>query len=183
MWRAFGVFFEGWATAEAARSAAGSRTCAAASTAARTERSVVRRAVEDCLAEAEARAGDPGRAVAILDEALATSDRTGYRAFEAELHRARGEILLKRDPANPAPAEEAFLIAIAVAKQQGTRSFELRAALALAKLYQSTGRPADAHAVLAPALEGFAPTPEMPEIAEAQALLMAIEADAHVRRE
>ena len=45
--------------------------------------------------------------------------------------------------------------AIEVAKQQGTRSFGLRAALALAKLYQSTGRPADAHAVLAPALEGF----------------------------
>ena len=126
------------------------------------------------LAEAEARAGDPDRAVAILDEALATCDRLGYRAFEAELHRARGEILLKRDPANPAPAEDAFLTAIAVAKQQGTRSFELRAALSLAKLYQSTGRPADAHAVLAPALEGFAPTPEMPEIAEAQALLAAL---------
>ena len=135
------------------------------------------------LAEAEARVGDPGRAVAILDETLATSDRTGYRAFEAELHRARGEILLKHDPANSAPAEEAFLTAIAVAKQQGTRSFELRAALSLAKLYQSTSRPAEAHAVLAPALEGFAPTSEMPEIAEAQALLVAIEAGAHVRPE
>ena len=134
------------------------------------------------LAEAEARAGDPDRAVAILDEALATAT-PGHRAFEAELHRARGEILLKRDPANPAPAEEAFLTAIAIAKRQGTRSFELRAALALAKLYQSTGRPAEAHAVLAPALEGFAPTPEMPEIAEAQALLAAIEAGAHVRHE
>ena len=67
--------------------------------------------------------GDPNRAVAILDEALATADRLGYRAFEAELHRARGEILLKRDPANPAPAEDALLTAIAVANQQGTRSF------------------------------------------------------------
>ena len=80
------------------------------------------------------------RAVAILDEALATCDRTGYRAFEAELHRARGEILLKRDPANPAPAEEAFLTAIAVAKQQGTRSFELRAAL-VARQALSIDRP------------------------------------------
>ena len=135
------------------------------------------------LAEAEAAAGDPGRAVVILDEALATCDRTGYRAFEAELHRVRGEVLLKRDTANPEPAEEALLTAIAVAKQQGTRSFELRAALSLAKLYQSTARATDAHAVLAPALEGFAPTPEMPEIAEAQALLVAIEAGAHVRHE
>ena len=57
---------------------------------------------------------------------------------------------------------------------KGARSFVLRAALSLAKLYQSTGRPADAHAVLAPALEGFSPTPEMPEIAEAQALLAAL---------
>ena len=85
-----------------------------------------------------------------------------------------GEIVLKRDPTNPAPAEEAFLTAIAIAKQQAARSFELRAALALAKLYQSTGRPAEAHAVLAPALEGFAPTDEMPEIAEAQILLTAL---------
>ena len=50
----------------------------------------------------------------------------------------------------------------------------MRAALALAKLYQSTGRPAEAHAVLALALEGFSPTPAMPEIAEAQALLTAL---------
>jgi predicted ATPase len=85
------------------------------------------------LTEAEREAGDVDRAVALVDEGLATAERTGYRAFEAELHRARGEILLKRDPPNPAPAEEAFLTAIAVAKQQGTRSFELRAALSLAE--------------------------------------------------
>jgi hypothetical protein len=81
------------------------------------------------------------------------------------------------DPANPAPAEEAFKTAITIAKQQGARSFELQAALSLATLYQSTGRPAEAHAVLAPALEGFAPTPEMPEIAEAQAWLAALDGD------
>jgi predicted ATPase len=139
--------------------------------------------IKIALAEAEAGAGDPDRAVAILDEALATVDHTGYRAFEAELHRVRGEILLMRDPANPAPAEEALLTAIAVAKQQGTRSFGLRPALSLAKMYQSTARPADAYAILAPALDGFSPTPEMPEIAEAQALLVAIEAGVHVRHE
>ena len=172
MFRAFGVFLEGLATAASGEIGRGL--------------SDMRRGVEllreqnvlwfdgllkIALTGAEAQGGDPARGVAILDVELAMCDRTGYRAFEAELHRARGEILLKRDAANPAPAEEAFLTAIAVAKQQGTRSFELRAALALAKLYQSTGRPAEAHAVLAPALDGFAPTSEMPEIAEAQALL------------
>jgi tetratricopeptide (TPR) repeat protein len=55
--------------------------------------------------------------------------------------------------------------------------------LSLAKLYQSTARLAEAHAVLAPALEGFAPTPEMPEIAEAQALLTALAATDEVKVE
>jgi predicted ATPase len=127
--------------------------------------------VKISLAKAEARAGDVDRAVAVLDEALATCERIGFRAFEAELHRVRGAMLLKRDLAKPAVAEEALQTAIAVAKQQGTRSFELQAALELAKLYKSTARPAEAHAVLAPALEGFSPMPEMPEIAEALALL------------
>ncbi|HZZ62058.1 MAG TPA: AAA family ATPase [Roseiarcus sp.] len=127
------------------------------------------------LAEAEARAGDPGRAGALLDEALATDERACCRAFEAELHRARGEIQLQRDPANPAPAEDALLAAIAVAKQQGTRSFELRAALSLAKLYAATGRPAGAHAVLAPALEGFSPTSRFPEFEEALEIVAAVE--------
>ena len=93
---------------------------------------------------------------------------------DAELHRIRGKILVKRDPTNTPPAEDAFLTAIAVAQQQKTRSFELRAALSLAKLYQSTGRVAEAHAVLAPALQSFSPTPEFPEIEEAQTLLAAL---------
>ena len=112
-----------------------------------------------------------------------TSERIGHRAFEAELHRVRGAILLKREPANPAPAEEAFQTAVAVAARQNARFFGLRAALWLAKLYQSSGRPADAHAVLAPALEGFAPTLEMPEIAQAQALLATLAESHDVKRE
>jgi predicted ATPase len=117
---------------------------------------------------------DAEGALSRIDEALALAGGTGEHWSDAFLHRLRGEILLKRDPANTAPSEEAFLTAIAVAQQQKARSFELRAALALAKLYQSTGRVADAHAVLASALKGFSPTPELPEIEEAQALLSAL---------
>jgi predicted ATPase len=122
------------------------------------------------LAELDAGGPDPNDVPTQIDAAIALAEQTGERWAESMLHRIRGEILLKRDPANPAPAEEAFQTAIAVARQQGSRSFGLQAALSLAKLYQSTGRPLDAHAVLAPALEGFSPTPEMPEIAKAQAL-------------
>ena len=109
-----------------------------------------------------------------IDEALALAAETGEHWSNALLHRCRGEILLKRDPAHTEPAEEAFLAAIAIAQQQKARSFELRSALALAKLYQSSDRTADARAVLEPALEGFTPTPEFPEIEQAQTLLVAL---------
>jgi predicted ATPase len=106
-----------------------------------------------------------------IEEALELAGATSEHENDAPLHQIRGEVLLKRDPTNAAPAEEAFLTAITIAQQQKARSFELRAAHSLAKLYQSTGRHADAHGVLAPALEGFSPTSEFPEIEEAQALL------------
>ena len=138
---------------------------------------------EAMLAEVESEAGDSDFAMVTIARTIAEAERLGQRWYDAELHRVRGEILLKLNPAAPAPAEEAYLTAIGIAQQQKARSFVLRAALALAKLYRATSRIADAHAVLAPALEGFAPTPEMPEIGEAQKLLVAIEGDAHVRHE
>ncbi len=172
VWKANGSFLEGLAKAESGAPGAGLEEMRRGADLRREQNLWAWDGpVKIVLAEAEARAGDIDRAVAILDEALATSDRIGHRAFDAEFHRVRGELLRKRDPANPSPAEEALQTAIAVAKQQATHSFELRAALALAKLYQSTARPTDARAVLAPALEGFAPTPEMPEITEARALI------------
>jgi len=134
--------------------------------------------VRTALAEAEARNGEPEAALATLDQALEDFARTGQRWFDAEIHRMRGDILFEKDAANPDPAEEAFLTAIAIAQHQKTRSFELRAALSLAKLYRATGRGADALAVLDPALEGFAPTPEFPEIAEAGEFVATIEASA-----
>ena len=106
-----------------------------------------------------------------IDDALALAGQCDDRCYLSFIHRLRGEILLKRDPSNSGPAEEAFRTAIDVARQQSARSLGLQAALALAKLLRSTGQAAGAHAVLAPALEGFSPTPEMPEIVEAQALL------------
>jgi hypothetical protein len=85
------------------------------------------------------------------------------------LHRLRGHILLRSNQENPGSAEEAFKTAITVAKRQSARSYEVLPSVSLAKLYQSTGRQVEAHAILAPTLEGFSPTPEMPQIAKAQA--------------
>ena len=185
LWRAFGVFLEGWAKSRERRPGRRARGHASRRRSpARTEQSVFRRAAEDCAGRGR---GPGGRSPTAPSP---SSTKRWRRPTAPVIARSKRNCIgraakscCKRDPANPAPAEEAFLTAIAVAKQQGTRSFELRAALSLAKLYQSTARPAEAHAVLAPALEGFSPTPEMPEIAEAQALLVAIEAGAHVRHE
>jgi predicted ATPase len=94
---------------------------------------------ETALAEAEAEAGEIEAALASIDHAVDLTERTGQRWNEADTHRARAEILLKRDPANTAAAEEAFVTAIAVAQQQKAKSFELRAAISLAKLYKSSG--------------------------------------------
>jgi predicted ATPase len=179
LWRAFGVFFVGWA-AWRAGGRDGGRAEMRRGVALLQEQNVVvfDGLIRITLAEGEAQAGDFALASASLDSAIAVSERTGQHTFDAEVFRTRGEILLKQNPADPAPAEEAFLAAIAIAQSQKARSFELRAALSLAKLYRATGREADAHAALGPALEGFAPTPEFPEIEEAQALSAGAVADA-----
>ena len=126
------------------------------------------------LAELEAMIGGYDSALMRIDQGLAMADETEEHFTDPYLHRLRGECLLKREPGNSAPAVDAFQTSIAVAKQQGARSYELLAALSLAKLYQSTSRAAEACAVLSPALDGFSPTAEMPEIEEAQALLEAV---------
>ena len=85
-----------------------------------------------------------------------------------------GNSTQERDGEYRSSQGEALLAAIAIAQQQKAKSFELQAALSLAKLYQSTGHPGDAHVILATALEGFSPTPHFLEIAEAQTLLVAL---------
>jgi tetratricopeptide (TPR) repeat protein len=140
LWRAYGAFFEGLATAELGALGEGL--------------SDILRGVESlrqqdllnfdglykiALADAETRAGHRVRAIAILDEALATADRLDYRAFEAELNRTRGEILLECDPATPRPPKKLSR------RQSLSRSGKARAVLNCARRCRwrsSTGRPA-----------------------------------------
>jgi predicted ATPase len=110
---------------------------------------------EEALAEAEASVGETDAGLRSLDDALAELERTEQHWYEAEMHRLRAEIQLKRDPADIVAAEQSLQTAIAIAQSQKARSFELRAALSLAKLYRAANRDADAHPVLAPAVEGF----------------------------
>jgi predicted ATPase len=110
-------------------------------------------------------------ALTTINAGLAIAEETGEHYTDPYLYRLRGDLLLMRSPAAFVPAEEAFQTAVAIATEQGARGYTLLASLSLAKLYQSTRRRDDAQAILAPALEGFFATREMPELAEAQALL------------
>ena len=126
------------------------------------------------LADVETGAGRAESALNLVNETVSEAEQTGQSWFDAELYRARGELLLQCGRPEITASEAAFKHAIEVTRRQQTRAFELRSALSLAKLYQSSGRAADARAVLAPALEGFSPTQEFPEIEQAQAMLGAL---------
>jgi predicted ATPase len=174
-WAGMAVFFQGWAkwseSAEESSLAEMRRGLAIG----REQGSILMLpGLEAALAEAEAGAGETDTGLRRLDDALAESGRTEERWYEAEMHRIRAGILLKRDLVDTAAAEQSLQAAIAIAQSQKARSFELRAALSLAKLYRAANRDADAHTVLAPAAEGFPPTQQFPELTEAQTLLAAL---------
>jgi hypothetical protein len=83
------------------------------------------------LAELQSAAGAVDDALASIKQGLELAERTGGHPMDARLHRLRGDILAKRDPA---AAETTYN---RIAREQGARTFELQAALSLAKLYQS----------------------------------------------
>ena len=122
------------------------------------------------VGDLEARRGHMDCALRSFNLALLIAEENGEHWTDSMLLRRKGEILLNRDSSNVTAAEEALRAAIAVAKRQDARSYKLVASLSLARLYQSIDRPIEAHDLLASALDGFSTTPEMPEIAEAQAL-------------
>ena len=95
---------------------------------------------ETLLAEREAEAGRVEAGLATLDAQLAAIEKTGQRWFHAEVHRVRGELLLKLPRADIAAAESAFRRAIEIARSQQTRTFELRASVSLAKLCRTSGQ-------------------------------------------
>jgi predicted ATPase len=97
---------------------------------------------EAARAIAETRAGETDAALHRLDDALAELERTENHWYEAELHRIRADILLERDPADTAAAEQSLQAAIAIAQSQKARSFELRGALSLGSFYHAVNRDA-----------------------------------------
>jgi predicted ATPase len=123
------------------------------------------------VAMANAEAGQVGTALEILREMIVWVEQSGQHWLDAELHRARGEVLLRCDPSNASSAEDAFNKALEIARRQQTKTFELRCALGLARLYSTNGRAAAASDMLVPILVNFDMPQDLPEIEEARKLL------------
>ena len=123
------------------------------------------------VAAANAEAGQVETALDILRELIVWAEQSGQHWLDAELHRVHGELLLRFDPSNVSSAEDAFNAALEIARHQHTKTFELRGALGLARLYSTNGRAGAVPEVLAPALASFDTAQDLPEIEEAGRLL------------
>jgi predicted ATPase len=123
------------------------------------------------LAEALALAGKIEEGLAILDDALATAAVSGERGWDAEIHRFRGDLSARLPYPDPAEAEESFRTALAIAREQGTRGYELRAATSLARFWREQGRRMEARELLAPVYGWFSEGFDTPDLKEAKALL------------
>jgi predicted ATPase len=129
--------------------------------------------------------------LAVVMEALEVVEATGERVYEAELHRLRGELLLRQaagegrpTSAGPAAAElpepyptglleaeTSFRRALDVARGQCAKSLELRAVLSLARLLRERGQPAEGRGLLAETLGWFTEGRDTLDQQEARALL------------
>jgi predicted ATPase len=133
---------------------------------------LVRPAFLALLADALRQAGRFDEGLQAVDEGFAHAERTFEGGYLAELHRVRGELL--RLTGQAAPAEASLREALNYAGRQQAKSFELRAATALAGLLQSAGRRDDARAVLAPIYDWFTEGHNTADLVRARTLLSEI---------
>jgi class 3 adenylate cyclase/predicted ATPase len=123
------------------------------------------------LAEAYGTTGEPETGLTVLTEALTHVDTTGERWYEPELHRLKGELLLQQSSDHHAEAESCFHHALEIARSQQAKSFELRIATSLAKLWQQQGKRQEAHDLLAPVYNWFTEGFDTADLQDAKALL------------
>jgi predicted ATPase len=122
------------------------------------------------LAEAQHAAGELAAAQATVATGLAIAAQTGQPFWDADLHRLDGDLLFATGGAADQAATH-YHRALAIAREQGARSFELRAAISLARLWQRQGEPAEARALLAPVYAWFTEGFDTGDLVEAKALL------------
>jgi class 3 adenylate cyclase/predicted ATPase len=172
LWKAAGMRNQGCVLALAGRPSDAVQTIAASIAAYRSTGSTV--LVPFYLshqARAHAELGQFDDAERCINEALAAVERSGERWCEAESRRIAGEIELLSPKRDAAKAQVSFEHALEIARMQHARSWELRAATSLARLWRDQGRRAEAHHLLAPVYGWFTEGFDTLDLKEAKALL------------
>jgi predicted ATPase len=123
------------------------------------------------LALAHAELGQLDDAWRCIDDSIETIERSKEKWCEAEVHRIAGEIALKSLAPDAEKAEKHFERAVSAAGRRQMKSFELRAAMSMARLWRDQGKPQQARELLAPVYGWFTEGFDMPDLKEAKALL------------
>jgi len=173
-WRAQGAVLRGWALAQQGLVKEGiEQTNQGLSAYHATGAEAARPYWLALLAAAHGAREEPEAGLTALAEALTLTqaDKTGERWCEAELHRLKGEILLQQHADNQAEAESCFHHALDIARNQQAKSWELRAATSLARLWQQQGKRDDARQVLGDVYGWFTEGFDTADLKDAKALL------------
>jgi predicted ATPase len=123
------------------------------------------------FAKAYTELGQFADASSCIDEAMATLEKNKDRLWEAEALRFSGEIALMEKVPSATKAEDYFQRALAVARQQKAKSWELRASMSLARLWRDQGKVREARELLAPVYGWFIEGFDTRDLKEAKALL------------
>jgi len=168
---AYATILRGWALAAQGRHEEGIAQIQEGLAAYRATGSAVGRSfLLALLAEAYMEAGRLDDGLNALTEALAAADE-GEECGEAELHRLKGELLLRQNDLNAAEAQSCFERALAIARKQSAKSWELRATISLARLLDKQGRRDEARAMLAEIYGWFTEGLDTVDLKDAKALL------------
>jgi predicted ATPase len=123
------------------------------------------------LARAYADLGRFDDAWRYIDEAMTAIETTKETMFEAEIRRIAGEIALRSPEHDSAKAEAYFERALTIARQQRAKSYELRAAMSMARLWRDQGKQDRARKLLAPVYGWFTEGFDTLDLKQAKALL------------
>jgi predicted ATPase len=172
VWMAFSSILRGWALAHQGHAQEGIEQMQQGLRAYRaTGAEIARPYWLALLTEAHGTIGQLEEGLTVLTEALTLVDATGERWYDPELHRLKGELLLQQSSDNATEAEHCFHHALATARHQQAKSFELRTATSLARLWHQQEKHQEAHDLLAPVYDWFTEGFDTADLQEAKALL------------
>jgi predicted ATPase len=174
-WKALGMLWQGWLSVLTGKAAAAIRTVTSGIAAFRSIGATVFAPINlSNLARAHAEIGQFDDAWRCMGEAMTALETTNERWCEAEVYRIAGEIARLSPELDVAKAETYFERALAVARQQQAKSWELRAAMSMARFWRDQGRRAKAHDLLAPIYGWFTEGFDTLDLKEAKSLLDAL---------